>query len=115
MSKLLRQQHSPFQKSSPVNDGQGVRDTQSSEIQHRQKCDHRSLDIYKCSISLVSATLLFIALYANSTRLLSISREIQCGRVTSTIRISSQVEMHTEIDKSCADNSSGSDSGRKGD
>ena len=115
MSKLLRHQHRPFQESSSVNDGQGVLDAQSSKTQQHQKCDYRSPNICKYSISLISATLLIIAIYANNTRVLNISRNIQCGHVTSTIRILNQVEMHTEIEKSCADNNSGSDIDRKDD
>ena len=114
MSKLLSQPHRHFQKNNSVNDHQCVQDTKSSESQRQQQCNRRGLTIYKYFVSVLSTTLVLTAIYANSTKLLRLSEEIQCGHMTSTIRIFDKVEMHTEIEKSCEYFNGGFENNQKG-
>lgn len=66
-----------------------------------QPCDHRGFAIPKEAAKVVFGILLVVAAAINSERMQTLSREVTCGRVISTIRIGKALEMHTEVEKRC--------------
>ena len=100
MSKLLRQLRRHFHQNSSVNDNRFNRATKDTRME-KPMCDGKGISFAKYSIPMISAALFLIVVNSHNIGILKLAKEVTCGRVTSTTRIVGQIEMHTEVEKSC--------------
>ena len=108
MSKLLRQLRKHFQKNSTVPDHRCHRATHATELQN-PKHVAKGLGLINYSILLILAALLLLTVHIDSANVSMLSKEVTCGRVSSTTRIVGWLETQREVEKTCVDNDSKSD------